>query len=85
MTEHEERLQAHRQWMATTAAQTQYARRKELPEPVFGIIKEQQGGRRLLLRGEANTRAEWLLLAAAFNLRTLARILLKRPAVALVG
>ena len=85
VTEHEERLQAHRQWMATTAAQTQYARRKELPEPVFGIIKEQQGGRRLLLRGEANTRAEWLLLAAAFNLRTLARILLKRPAVALVG
>lgn len=43
-------------------------------EPVFGIIKEQQGARRFLLRGLGNVTAEWTLLATAFNLRTLWRI-----------
>jgi len=85
VTEHEDLLQRHRELMATAAAKTQYAQRKELPEPVFGIIKEQQGGRRLLLRGHENTRTEWLLLAAAFNLRTLARIVFQRPELALLG
>ena len=71
--------------MATTEAKSLYAQRKELPEPVFGIIKEQQSGRRLLLRGQENTRSEWLLLAATFNLRTLARVFFRRPELALVG
>ena len=43
-------------------------------EPVFGIIKEQQGGRRFLLRGLTNVAAEWTVLATAFNLRTLWRV-----------
>ena len=43
-------------------------------EPVFGIIKEQQGERRFLLRGVGNVTAEWTLLATAFNLRTLWRV-----------
>ena len=51
-----------------------YRRRKELPEPVFGILKEQQGARRFLLRGLTNVKAEWALLATAFNLRTLWRV-----------
>ena len=42
-------------------------------EPVFVIIKEQQGLRRFLLRGLDNVAAEWVLLATAFNLRTLWR------------
>jgi hypothetical protein len=42
-------------------------------EPAFGIIKEQQAGRRFLLRGLDNVRAEWSLLAVAFNLRMLMR------------
>jgi transposase len=67
------RLQQHRAFMATDAARTAYRRRKTLPEPAFGILKEQQAARRFLLRGLDNVRAEWSLLATAFNLRTLAR------------
>ena len=51
-----------------------YARRKELIETIFGILKEQMSGRRFLLRGLANVRAEFPLLATAFNLRTLWKI-----------
>jgi transposase len=72
-------LRRHRAWMATDAAKEAYRRRKELPEPAFGILKEQQGARRLLLRGLDNVRAEWALLAAAFNLRTLWRAWQQRP------
>ena len=43
-------------------------------EPAFGIIQEQQGARRFLLRGLANVAAEWAMLATAFNLRTLYRV-----------
>jgi hypothetical protein len=39
-----------------------------------------QGLRRFLLRGKEQVRAEWCLLAAAFNLRTLARIWQQKPA-----
>jgi len=67
-------LRTHRARMATAAARTAYRRRKTLPEPAFGILKEQQAARRFLLRGLTNVRAEWALLAVAFNLRTLARI-----------
>jgi transposase len=67
-------LRTHRAWMSTTEAKGLYRRRKELVEPVFGILKEQQGARRFLLRGLAAVQAEWMLLAAAFNLRTLARL-----------
>jgi len=67
-------LRQHRQWMATKEAKSAYERRKELVEPVFGIIKEQMGVRRFLLRGWANVRAEVNALATAFNLRTLCRI-----------
>jgi transposase len=67
-------LRRHRQWMATEEAQDAYYRRKELIEPVFGIIKEQMGIRRFLLRGLINVRAEANVLAIAFNLRTLFNI-----------
>ena len=67
-------LRKHRQWMTTDMARRWYARRKELSEPTFGILKEQMGTRRFLLRGLANVRGEFLLLATAFNLRTLWRV-----------
>ena len=57
-------------WMNTEEAKTIYKRRKELVEPSFGIIKEQMGMRRFLLRGLANVKTEARLLATAFNLRT---------------
>ncbi len=67
-------LRRHRAWMATQEAKVTYDRRKELIEPVFGIIKEQIGIRRFLLRGWANVRAEANMIAIAFNLRTLCSV-----------
>lgn len=64
-------LRRHRAWMKTDEAKKIYERRKEIIEPVFGIIKEQMGVRRFLLRGLSNVRAEANTLATAFNLRTL--------------
>lgn len=64
-------LRSHRAWMATDAAKEAYQLRKQLVEPVFGIIKEQLRARRFLLRGLVNVAAEWTVLATAFNLRTL--------------
>ena len=74
----DELLRQHRQWMQTHEAKSLYARQKELSEPTFGILKDQLGARRFLLRGLPNVRAEFTLLATAFNLRTLWR-LLSRP------
>ena len=45
--------------MATNEARSAFKMRKQLVEPVFGIIKEQQGLRRFLLRGVGNVAAEW--------------------------
>ena len=72
---HADALTAHRHWMQTAQARDAFRRRKQLIEPVFGIIKEQQAGRRFLLRGLEAVRSEWTLLAVAFNLRTLAKAL----------
>jgi len=63
----------HREWMTTQEAKTAYRRRKELSEPSFGIIKEQMGFRRFLLRGLHNAKAEVVMIATAFNMRTLYR------------
>jgi transposase len=70
----EEVLREHRQRMAEPESQAVYAKRKELIEPTFGIMKEQQGARRFLLKGLEHVRSEWMLLAVAFNLRTLAKL-----------
>ena len=59
--------------MSTDEARNVYKLRKQLVEPVFGIVKEQQGARSFLLRGLPNVAAEWTALATAFNLRTLWR------------
>lgn len=67
-------LRKHLQWMKTSEARSLYARRQQLSEPTFGILKDQMGARRFLLRGLANVRAEFSLLATAFNLRTLCRV-----------
>jgi len=64
-------LRRHRELMATQEAQEVYKRRQELPEPAFGIIKEQMRFRRFLTRGWVNVKAEATMIATAFNLRTL--------------
>jgi transposase len=68
---HEAVLRQHREWMDTKEAKDAFRKRKTIIEPVFGILKEQQGARRFLLRGLANVKAEASLLATAFNLRAL--------------
>ena len=71
---HDAVLRRHRARMSSSAAKQAYRLRKQLVEPVFGIIKEQQGARRFLLRSLTNVAAEWTMLATAFNLRTLCRV-----------
>ncbi|MCE2458921.1 MAG: transposase [Dehalococcoidia bacterium] len=71
---HDEILRRHRALMATDEAKRASRRRGQLIEPVFGILKEQMGLRRFLLRGVVNVAAEWTLSATAFNLRTLWRV-----------
>ncbi len=71
---HEAALRAHRAWMATEEAQTLARQRKALVEPVFGMLKEELGARRFLLRGRANVAAEWTLVATTTNLRTCVRL-----------
>ena len=55
-------LRRHRAWMSTSAAKEVYRLRKQLVEPVFGIIKEQQGARRFLAARPRNSvAAEWIV------------------------
>ena len=43
--------------------------RKQIPEPVFGIIKSALGFRQFLLRGLAGARGEWSLVTMAWNIK----------------
>ena len=54
---------AHR--LTTPAGRALYALRKQMPEPVFGIIKSALGFRQFLLRGLAGARGEWSLFSGA--------------------
>jgi transposase len=76
---YERLLRTHRELMAQEESKELYKRRMETVEPVFGIMKERQDARRLLLRGLRNVKAEWTLLCTAFNLRSLWRIWAKSP------
>ena len=50
-----------------------YRFRKQLPEPVFGQIKQARGFRQFLMRGIENVRGEWSLVCTAHNLLKLAQ------------
>lgn len=65
------RMQAR---MASDEGQAHYRRRKTLPEPVFGWIKQVLGIDRFSTRGLANVQAEWPLICAAMNLRRMHRM-----------
>lgn len=77
---HDEALREHRARMRTEEAKRLYRLRKILPEPVFGILKEQCGLRRFLVRGVDKARDWWAFAALGFNLRGLYRAWLQRPA-----
>ena len=50
-----------------------YRKRKQIPEPVFGQIKEVRGFRRFLLRGLDNVSAEWDIVCLTHNILKLFR------------
>jgi hypothetical protein len=57
--------------LRTKKGRSVYARRKVIPEPVFGQMKTLQGAGQLLLRGHEAANAEWKLHATVHNLRKL--------------
>jgi len=58
---------AHR--LKTPAGRARYALRKQIPEPVFGIIKSALGFRQFSLRGLNGARGEWSLVTMAWNIK----------------
>ena len=58
---------AHR--LQTSEGKKLYAKRKHIPEPVFGIIKSVLGFRQFLLRGLEKVKAEWTLVTLAWNMK----------------
>lgn len=58
--------------LRTKTGRAIYARRKVIPEPVFGQMKTLQNAGQLLLRGHDAARGEWMLHATVHNLRKLA-------------
>ncbi|MSP03609.1 MAG: IS1182 family transposase [Acetobacteraceae bacterium] len=58
---------AHR--LKTREGRDLYALRKQIPEPVFGIIKSVMGFRQFMLRGIDKARGEWRLVTMAWNLK----------------
>jgi transposase len=72
---------AHRRMRAklrSPAGQARYRRRQALVEPVFGVLKEQRGMRRLRLRGLRKAGTEVSLYCTAFNLTRMWRTMARR-------
>lgn len=61
--------------MNTEPAKTLYRLRKQTVEPVFGIIKSALGFRQFLMRGLAAVKAEWTLVALAYNAKRMTRLI----------
>jgi transposase len=59
--------------LRTKRGRLRYDRRKETVEPVFGYIKQVQGFRQLLLRGQAKARSMWRFECAVYNLMKMVR------------
>jgi transposase len=55
--------------LQTQAGKKLYALRKQIPEPVFGIIKSVMGFRQFSLRGLEKVRGEWKLVTMAWNIK----------------
>lgn len=58
---------AHR--LATREGKRLRVLRKQIPEPVFGIIKSAMGFRQISLRGLHKIKGEWNLVTLAWNVR----------------
>ena len=62
-------VEAMRHRLKTPAGKKRYALRKQVVEPVFGIIKSVLGYRQCLLRGLDRVRGEWSLVTMAWNIK----------------
>jgi hypothetical protein len=62
-------LEAMDHRLKTLEGKKLYALRKQMPEPVFGIIKSALGFRQFLLRELDNVRGEWNLVTMAWNIK----------------
>ena len=58
---------AHR--LSTAQGRKLYALRKQIPDPVFGIVKSVMGFRQFMLRGLDQVRGEWNLVTMAWNMK----------------
>ena len=67
------RVEAMREKIRAGGHESPYRFRKQLPEPVFGQIKQARGFRQFLLRGIENVAAEWAIVCTAHNLLKLAK------------
>ena len=67
------RVEAMRDKIKAGGHASPYRLRKQLPEPVFGQIKQARGFRQFLLRGIENVAGEWGLVCTAHNLLKLAQ------------
>src|SRR5208337_3570906 len=67
------RVEAMREKIKAGGHNSPYRLRKQLPEPVFGQIKQARGFRQFLLRGVEKVRAEWGIVCTAHNLLKLAQ------------
>ena len=56
-----------RRKLKTKQGRKRYGLRKELPEPVFGQIKQARGFRQFLLRGKDKVRGEWRIICTGHN------------------
>jgi hypothetical protein len=62
-------VQAMAYRLKTANGRDLYALRKQIPEPVFGIIKSVMGFRQFMLRGINQVRGEWRLVTMAWNIK----------------
>jgi hypothetical protein len=62
-----------RRKLKTKQGRKRYGLRKELPEPVFGQIKQARGFRQFLLRSTEKVRSEWRVICTGHNLLKLFR------------
>jgi transposase len=67
------RVEAMRAKIKAGGHASPYRLRKQLPEPVFGQIKQARGFRQFLLRGFEKVGAEWAIVCTAHNLLKLAQ------------
>ena len=67
------RVEAMRAKIKAGGHSSPYRLRKQLPEPVFGQIKQARGFRQFLMRGLEKVKAEWALICTALNVLKLAQ------------